>query len=554
MNILNNILKIGITAAIVITVSCSHDNLAGAGSETTNSLTGTIADQNGLPAANTVVYLIPSDYNPSLNDKPSLASDTTGANGKYSFDSIDGGIYNLIARNKTLSSNLIVNNINFIQHDTAQVLPVSHLSAPCTITADFSLSGNKDSGYIYIPGTDIFAPVNGSSSVSLEDIPSGVFQTLIYKNSSGVSVNTLRSALSLSPGQSISIVNPLWNNSKVIYLNTSATGAATTENQYDFPVLVRLDNSNFDFTSETNSGNTLLFTDPQNNPLSYEIESWDSVLQKATLWVKIDTVFANSTEQYITMHWGNELATSTVSHVSVFDTAAGFQGIWHLSDNSVDSISDACGNNFKGVAYGMDNNSVTDGIIGKCRQFNGSSSYIILPNTAGGKLNFSQESNYTVSAWVYVTSPDSLSHVVLSKGNNQYFLWYTSMHKNSTLWEFTEYQSGEGWDLSTEKVTGGDWFYLAGVRNGTSQRLYVNGVCVDSTGFENSATWPRDESFNVTIGRFMQAVTSPLDSESFCYFNGKIDEVRISDKALTPDCIKLCYMNQKSDNKFLIFK
>lgn len=554
MNKYKNILKILITTAFGVTVACTSGNLAGAGSETTNSLTGSIASLNGQPAANTVVYLIPLDFNPTQREVTSLVSDTTGENGKFTFDSVDAGLYNLIARNRETSTNLIVKDIDFLQNDTNLVLPWMNLSKPCTITADFSLSGNRDSGYIYIPGTDIYAQVNGSTAVSLNDVPSGEFDALMYENRSGKRVNTLRSSLTLTSGQSISIVNPLWKNVLTMALNTSASGAALTENQYNFPVLVRLDNSNFDFTSVIDSGKTMLFTDRNNNPLTYEVESWDPVLRKANLWVKVDTIFANNTEQYISMYWGNELTEKPVLQHGVFDTASGYQGIWHLSDRHGDSITDASENNFKGVAYGMDNNSVTDGVIGKCCQFNGSSSYILFPNTAGGKLNFPAESRYTISAWVYVDTPDSLSHVVLSKGNNQYFLWYTSMHKSSTLWEFTEYHAGTGWDLSTANVTGGEWLYITGVRSGTSQHLYINGVCVDSTGFQNIGTWPRDESFDVTIGRFMLAVTSTIDVNSFCYFKGKIDEVRIISRAVTPDYIRLCYMNQRTDSKFLMFK
>jgi Concanavalin A-like lectin/glucanases superfamily/Domain of unknown function (DUF2341) len=554
MNIFKNILKIIITTAICITVACSG-NLAGAGSETTNSLTGTIASLNGQPVPGTIVYLIPSDFDPLQKELSSLSKDTTRENGTFYFDSINTGHYNLIARNREMSASLMVKNLVFIQNDTNLVLPQMSLLKPCKIITDFTLSGNHDSGYIYIPGTDIFAQVNGNAVVSLNDVPSGDFDSLIYKNTSGKYVNILRSSITLTSGQYVSIVNPLWKNLKTIVLNTSPGGSGLTENQFNFPLLVRLDNSNFDFTSVKDSGTSILFTNRHNNLLSYEIESWDTVLGKANLWVKVDTVFANNAEQYISMYWGNEFTENSALHYGVFDTASGYQGIWHLSDRIGDSISDASGNNFKGVANGMDNNSVTDGIIGKCRIFNGLSSYILFPGTASGKLNFPADSRYTLSAWVYVNSPDNLSHVVVSKGNNQYFLWYTSMHKSTTLWEFSEYHETTGWDLSTTKVTGGEWLYLTGVRNGTSQRLYVNGVCVDSTGFQNAgAGWSRIETFDVTIGRFMQAVTSPLDSSSFCYFNGKIDEVRMSDRALTPDFIRLCYMNQKTDNNFLKFK
>ena len=38
------------------------------------------------------------------------------------------------------------------------------------------------------------------------------------------------------------------------------------------------------------------------------------------------------------------------------------------------------------------------------------------------------------------------------------------------------------------------------------------------------------------------------------FFKGMVDEVRISNIALSADWIKLCYMNQRIDDKLVIFK
>jgi len=554
MNLLKNIICCAAITLILLGVSCTKD-LAGAGSETTNSITGTIANASGIPAANTVVYLFPEDYNPSgKNPLSTIISDTTGANGTFIFDNVDTGVYNLLARNALSAENLMVQSIAVDSTDTIIELPQAHLSKPCTVTADFSLSTFPDSGILYIPGTDIYTEVHGESAVTITDIPAGLLQALIYTNSSGTVVNTLRSTVTLIPGESISVVNPLWKNARTITFNTSLSGAAITTDQYNFPVLIRLDNTNFSFSSDKILQKSLLFTKSDNTPLPYEIELWDSEAREALIWVNLDTIYADRTDQSIIMYWDNDFAVSQSAGSKVFDTAGNFQGIWHLSDLYGDSISDATPNNFKGIAFGMNNASVTKGIIGKCRLFDGSSSYITFPNTADSKLNFQENSQYTISAWTYVNSIDSTSHVVISKGNNQYFIWYTSIHQSSTLWEFTEYHANTGWDLSTYNVTSGEWLLLTGVRDGLSQRLYVNGICVDSTGFKNAGVWPRDETFDVTIGRFMQLVTNPLESSSYCYFSGKIDEVRISSLAHSSDWIKLCYMNQRTDNKLVIFK
>jgi hypothetical protein len=38
------------------------------------------------------------------------------------------------------------------------------------------------------------------------------------------------------------------------------------------------------------------------------------------------------------------------------------------------------------------------------------------------------------------------------------------------------------------------------------------------------------------------------------YFKGMLDEVRISSGACSADWIRLCYMNQKSDDALVVFK
>jgi len=51
----------------------------------------------------------------------------------------------------------------------------------------------------------------------------------------------------------------------------------------------------------------------------------------------------------------------------------------------------------------------------------------------------------------------------------------------------------------------------------------------------------------------MQTVTAP-SYDGFCYFKGKIDEVRISSAPLSPDWIRLCFMNQRENDKLVSFK
>ena len=56
-----------------------------------------------------------------------------------------------------------------------------------------------------------------------------------------------------------------------------------------------------------------------------------------------------------------------------------------------------------------------------------------------------------------------------------------------------------------------------------------------------------------TIGRHGRPVSIPFQ-QGWSYFNGKIDEVRVSGRAQGADWIRLCYMNQKADDVLTVIR
>ena len=68
-----------------------------------------------------------------------------------------------------------------------------------------------------------------------------------------------------------------------------------------------------------------------------------------------------------------------------------------------------------------------------------------------------------------------------------------------------------------------------------------------------TGNYPRNNSDNFTIGKHARQVTIPY-SEGWCYFRGKIDEVRVMSIDPGPDWIRLCYMNQKAEDMLVEFR
>jgi hypothetical protein len=205
---------------------------------------------------------------------------------------------------------------------------------------------------------------------------------------------------------------------------------------------------------------------------------------------------------------------------------------------------DATYNHYDGIPYGMSEGSFVEGVIGKAQKFDGVASYIAFPYTYNSKLNFQAQSSYFLSAWVYPEIIDSTYGAILSKGIYQYFLQLG--YGNN--WGFIEYEDALGWEKTSSPagLSEKSWNYLVGVRSGTKQYLYVNGVCTDSSSTLISTTAVRNTLNDFMIGKMKNLSQNTL-------FKGIIDEVRAANIAPAADWIRLCYMNQKSDNSLVFF-
>jgi hypothetical protein len=559
------IIKSSIVSALFIAgallFNCSNDTtLAGAGSETTNGImiAGIVHNADGTPAHKAIVKLLRIDYNvvaDSVREAPII--DTTDSLGGFRFFRVDSGNYNVLARSDSSATGLLLRNIQIKKGDSLVTAPSGNLQKTGAIAVDLSGASAASSQYLFIRGTDIYAFVNGRRVVVLDRIPAGIVPAVSFALATGNDSGIIRYNVAVERQDTALVKNAAWKYSQRVYFNTSSSGAGVTKDVYDFPVLIRLSASNFNFSQSRTDGSDIRFTEGDKPFLPFEIERYDPVGELAEVWVKIDTVFGNDTNQTITIYWGaDSIGPSSASNsIAVFDTASGFQGVWHFEESLSDSIRDATGNRFNGVATGMTAASIAGGMIGKCRVFDGAASCVIMPNTANGKFNFSQNGNYTISAWVLLDTLDSASYVVVSKGAFQYYLWYTVIYQNAPNWEFVQYAENSGWSCPTHPARAKEWVLLTGVCNGSSQYLYVNGEPADTTIVNYPYTQARDTTTDFIIGRYIvKAGYPPGKLGGYCYYRGKIDEVRACSRSRSAEWIRLCYMNQKTDDKLITFK
>lgn len=541
--------------SVLVLLDCTHIPLAGGSTDTElgSQVSGMVYNEDGSNAKKTMVELLPSDYNPfykdSLHYNPRVLTDDTGF---YSFENIPLGEYTIQAvhlddRSRTLKTGIIVNDSS-----TTFLNDTLHLTG--AISVELPDEGEFTTGYVYIQGTSFVAStVNNNRYVTLDSVPPGMIPAIVYGIKNGSVQIPIRYRVRVNSENTTIVTNPSWHYAQHFILNTTESGADISSTIMNFPVLIRLNRGNFNFSEALSRGEDIRFMNTYNKSLPYEIENWDSVNQTALIWVKVDSIIGNNSTQSVIMYWGNEAAGVQSNGNEVFDTAAGFQGVWHLDEKGDEQASDATSNQFGGTAFNMANIGSVPGAIGNARVFDGETSYIRMKNTSSGNLNFSENSAFTLSAWVYADTLDDVYRAILSKGFEQCFMWLTYFPSAEPKWEFSVFSSLDNWHMSNVQAQQKQWVLLSGVRQGTSQYLFCNGEQVAATSAVYPQNVSRDTSNDLTVGRFLKEATYPSNF-GYCFFKGKIDEVRISSEARSADWIKLSYMNQRNDDRLVMPK
>lgn len=315
-----------------------------------------------------------------------------------------------------------------------------------------------------------------------------------------------------------------WSHSSDIIINTSASGYNIISNLNNFPFLVRLNSSDFDFSQAKTNGEDIRFANSSGTHLSYQIEEWSSSGGAASIWVKVDAIQGDNSTQSIKMHWGKSDATDQSSASAVFGTADDFVGVWHLS-----SLSDATTNDLS--LTNNDCSALASSIIG---------GGYTLPGTANTSLSrahnsvFNITSAITLSVWIKPVDAN-LDQKVMGKSTwpPAGYLLALNMGIDAELWDVngTDYRPSGG------IIESGRWTHIAVTWETGGQVIsYINGVATTEVDASSDDLGTNSDPFY--FGRCGWDAGTML-------FLGDIDEGRLEKTVRSADWLKLCYFNQK---------
>ncbi|MEC4749970.1 LamG-like jellyroll fold domain-containing protein [Methylomicrobium sp. Wu6] len=209
------------------------------------------------------------------------------------------------------------------------------------------------------------------------------------------------------------------------------------------------------------------------------------------------------------------VSSSTVGTVSSPTSNNGLVAAYGFEEASGTKVADASGNGNIGTINGAVR--ITNGHSGKALQFNGTSNWVTVNDSASLDLS----TGMTLEAWVYPLSQTDGGNTIILKeasGAEMYAL-YSEEDVNLPISYINngDYSGVQG----PNRLPVNTWTHLVATYDGQYQRLYVNGVEVD-----NSAQ-----------SGLIQQSTGVLriggNSQWGEYFKGYIDEVRIYNRALT---------------------
>jgi hypothetical protein len=341
-----------------------------------------------------------------------------------------------------------------------------------------------------------------------------------------------------------------WAQALRISVDTTPGGADVAENVIDFPLLVRLDDSNFPFDQASPDAADLRFMDTSGNTLDYEIDSWHPEQGTAAIWVLLPSIQGNSRVNQIVLYYGNPLAVPLSSGPGVFSS---FDLVLHMSD-AADAVTsqliDSSGHANAGLVQSAPAlRSIPTGIVGQGVQLDGNRNYLAT------SLRLSSPPTFSVSMWFAAPKGSSGALAVFGAnqaGNNGRFdrgVWMDSdgrlcfaVARNNRLFTVQ----------SLASYSDDAWHFLVARFSGTGQYLMIDG---DSVADDPTSTTVDSYSGYWRFGQApIQSLSGLYEPKQSNLFAGAIDEIRVSSEKQSDAWIRLAFATQHPDGHVVTYE
>jgi hypothetical protein len=295
--------------------------------------------------------------------------------------------------------------------------------------------------------------------------------------------------------------------------------------------------------SVTNSsGYDIVFTSDSagTTTLPFEQESFSAATGAVSYWIQIPTI-SHTTDTVIYLFYGNSSVTTDQSNgTGVWDS--NFKGVWHLPNGTTLSGNDSTSNGNSGTINGA---GATNGILSGGASFSSASGQNI---DVGDSSSLQITGNaISIEGWLDTSesNPSYWERIIAEEIPNNadpYVAFAIHRCAGSKHAGFSIATGGAGTGVtlcSRSSLVLGSWTHVVGTYDGSTMRIYVNGVLDNSVSETGNLV---STSTDVVFG-----TDTFLAGETF---DGSIDEVRISNTTRSGDWVATEYGNQSSPSTF----
>ncbi len=169
------------------------------------------------------------------------------------------------------------------------------------------------------------------------------------------------------------------------------------------------------------------------------------------------------------------------------------------------------------ITWNVENQPVSiSGASQQSLSFNGTNSYATVTSSAALKVGESSGTSATYELWVKTTATGTT--IFTDKGTVVPYI-----HDNGYLTvDFYYHTAASWWGATNTRINDGNWHYIAATTDGTTSKIYIDGVLKASHTANDYLTNPGNQA--LYIGK---------SSGGGYYVSGQIDEIRISSSART---------------------
>jgi len=293
----------------------------------------------------------------------------------------------------------------------------------------------------------------------------------------------------------------------------------------NFPALVSTVDSDLHDKAQ-NDGDDIMFMDGTgvSTKLYHEIERYDGSSGELIAWVNV-LQLSGDADTILYMYYGNSGCNSQQYPERAWDN--NYRGVWHCSETSSTIYDSTFCDNDAMPRNGLSQDEI--GIVDGANKHDGNDDGA---RASGSSSSLKITDDVTFEAWGNTTGSLERDYIIYKEGT---YCFRLENHK-VCMYTYTNDKT-----LGTTDINSEAWYYMTTVRDGSTNKVYVNGT--------QEGTYSNSGSMDSNNNPFCIGVKVTEEHS----WNGHLDEIRISNIARSNGWISTTYNTINDPSGFMSF-